>query len=58
MDTNYLTTAARAVDIQATESPALGIPVDPDVAEFMGAFWESAVCFDDLDDILFNEEVN
>jgi len=58
MDKDYLTAAARAVDIQATESPALGIPVDPDVAEFMGAFGESAVGPDDLDDMFFNDEVN
>jgi hypothetical protein len=58
MDKDYLAAAARAVDIQATENPTLGIPVDHDVAEFMGAFGESAVCPDDLDDIFFNDEVN
>lgn len=46
----YLQAAARAVDVQATESPELGIPVDPDVAEFMGAFEEGALSLDDVDD--------
>jgi hypothetical protein len=38
------------VDAQATELPDLGIQVDPDVADFMGAFEETAVGLDDLDD--------
>ncbi len=46
----YLQAAARAVDVQATESPELGVPVDPDVAEFMGAFEEGALNLDDVDD--------
>jgi len=41
---------ANVVDAQATEFPDLGIPVDPDVADFMGAFEETAVGLDDLDD--------
>lgn len=40
---DYLNAAALAVERQATEDPELGIPVDPDVAEFMGAFEEEAV---------------
>lgn len=58
MDKDYLTAAAKAVDIQASESPPLGIPVDPDVAEFMGAFGESAIGPDDLEDMFFTEEVD
>jgi len=42
--------AARAVDAQAAENLGLGIPVDPDVAEFMGAFEETALNPEDLDD--------
>jgi len=50
MDKNTLMAAANVVDTQATELPDLGIPVDPDVADFMGAFEETAVGLDDLDD--------
>lgn len=50
MDKKHLTAAANVVDAQATELPVLGIPVDPDVADFMGAFEETAVGLDDLDD--------
>ena len=55
MEKVYLTAAARAVDVQASETPNLGIPVDPEVAEFMGAFQEQAVTLDDLDAMLFDE---
>lgn len=55
MEKEYLTAAARAVDVQASETPKLGIPVDPEVAEFMGAFQEQAVSLDDLDAMLFDE---
>jgi len=34
----YLTCAALKVEQQALGNPGVGIPVDPDVAEFMGAF--------------------
>ena len=37
MDKNRLMAAATVVDAQATEFPDLGIPVDPDVADFMNA---------------------
>jgi hypothetical protein len=50
MDKNRLMAAANVVDSQATELPDLGIPVDPDVADFMGAYEETAVGLDDLDD--------
>lgn len=52
MDKDFLNSAANAVENQALENPRLGIPVDPDVAEFMGAFQEKAVSLDDL----FDEE--
>jgi len=53
MDKEYLRAAADIVDAQATDDPMLGVPVDPDVAEFMGAFAEPALGLDDLDS--FNE---
>jgi len=34
----YLSAAARLVEQQALDNPGIGIPVDPDVADFMGAF--------------------
>ncbi len=37
-----LRAAADMVDKQSSENPTLGIPVDPDVAEFMGAFFDPA----------------
>ena len=40
---DYLTAAADAVEAQAIEAPDIGIPADPDVAEFMGAFEEGAI---------------
>lgn len=57
VDKEYLETAARTVDVQASENPGLGIPVDPEVAEFMGAFEEQAVGLDDLDDMFTGGEV-
>lgn len=56
VDKEYLEAAARAVDVQALENPGLGIPVDPEVAEFMGAFQEQAVSLDDLDVMLSDEQ--
>ncbi len=50
MDKEYLAAAAAIVDAQAAANPDLGIPVDPDVAEFMGAFEEGALSLDDVDD--------
>ncbi len=38
-----LKAAADTVIKQAMEYPELGIPADPDVAEFMGCFEENAV---------------
>lgn len=35
---DYLKAAAEAVARQASDHPGVGIPVDPDLAEEMGAF--------------------
>ena len=43
----YLKTAAEMVTRQAEEAE-YGIPVDPDVADFMGAFEENALHESDL----------
>ncbi len=43
-----LKAAADTVSKQAMEYPELGIPADPDVAEFMGCFEENAVSPDDF----------
>ena len=46
----YLVAAARSVAQQLTENPViLSIPIDPDVADFMGAFTEDAI---DLADVI------
>lgn len=48
-DKEYLAAAARAVAQQLAENPViLGIPIDPDVADYMGAFAEDAVVLADL----------
>ena len=45
----YLKAAASAVDAQASENVNFGIPVDPEVAEFMGAFEEDAISLEDIE---------
>jgi len=45
-DNDFLKTAARAVEIQVAENPSLGIPVDPEVAEYMGAFEDDPATLD------------
>lgn len=40
---DYFKAAAQAVESQAAENPGLAVPADPDVAEFMGAFEETAI---------------
>lgn len=58
MDKDYLAAAANVVDAQVAELSTLGVsgvPVDPDVAEFMGAFAEPALGPDDLDDFCVTE---
>lgn len=48
-DKEYLAAAARAVAQQLAENPViLSIPIDPDVADYMGAFVEDAVDLADL----------
>jgi len=48
-DKEYLSAAARAVAQQLAENPTiLSIPVDPDVADFMGAFQEDALALADV----------
>ena len=43
-DKEYLSAVALAVAQQLAENPViLGIPIDPDVADFMGAFAEDAL---------------
>lgn len=52
--------AAKDVFNQLAKDPSLAIPLNPDVAEHMGAFEEKAVNLNDLDDdfmINENEEV-
>lgn len=41
--------AGDAVLRQLAEYPALGLPVDPDVADELGAFAEPALSLDELD---------
>lgn len=36
---DYLQAAARRIEQQALDNPGLGIPVDPDIADYMGAFF-------------------
>ena len=49
-DKEYLTAAANMVAGQLAEEPALALPLDPDVADFMGAFTEDALTLADLVD--------
>lgn len=44
----YLAAAARAVAEQLAADPSLYIPLDPDVADYMGAFSEDAIILADL----------
>lgn len=44
----YLAAAARAAAEQLAADPALYIPLDPDVADYMGAFSEDAIILADL----------
>ena len=48
-DKEYLSAAAMAVARQLAENPViLSIPIDPDVADFMGAFEEDALGLADV----------
>ena len=53
---DYLTAAVNVVAQQVTDNPLWGgVAVDPDVADWMGAFTESAVTLADLaDDVLLS----
>ena len=53
---DYLKAAVNVVAQQVTDNPLWGgVAVDPDVADWMGAFTESAVTLDDLaDDVLLS----
>ncbi|MDR1083339.1 MAG: hypothetical protein LBP22_00395 [Deltaproteobacteria bacterium] len=44
---NYYKAAAQAVLEQAALNPDIGVPVDPDVAEFMGAFEDPCLTNED-----------
>jgi hypothetical protein len=58
---DYRQHAAHVIEAQLLSSPALatiGIPVDPDVAETMGAFEEQALTSFDLDDLDEGEQAN
>jgi hypothetical protein len=50
-DPKPLKEAAAEVWRQVTESPGLGLPVDPEVADYMGAFEAPGVDEDDLLDL-------
>ena len=47
-DKDYLAAAAKAAAEQLTEDASLSIPLDPDVADFMGAFHEDALALADV----------
>ena len=46
---DYLAAAAKAAAEQLADNAALHVPLDPDVADFMGAFREDAL---DLADVI------
>ncbi len=52
-DLEYLRAAADKVMQEMADNPDIGIPVDPDVAEFMGAFESD----EDLADVIAGKEV-
>ena len=45
---DYLTAAAKAVAEQLADNAALYVPLDPDVADFMGAFREDSLSLADV----------
>jgi hypothetical protein len=47
-DKEYFATAAKAVAEQLADNAALYVPLDPDVADFMGAFMEEALSLADV----------
>lgn len=44
----YLAAAARAAAEQISADPSLYVPLDPDVADYLGAFQEDAIILADL----------
>ena len=48
MNLDYLDAAANAVYRQLMNDPLLGLPVDPDVADCMGAFADDAMSEEDV----------
>lgn len=44
----YLAAAARSAAEQLAADPTLYVPLDPDVADYMGAFSEDAIVLADL----------
>lgn len=54
----YLDAAARQVDIEASENPGAAVEVDPDVAEFLGAFEETGLTLEEaLDAAILHDGV-
>jgi hypothetical protein len=47
-DKDYLAAAAKAAAEQLADNAALHVPLDPDVADFMGAFREDAISLADV----------
>jgi hypothetical protein len=47
-DKDYFAAAAQAVAEQLAENAALHVPLDPDVADYMGAFREEALSLADV----------
>jgi hypothetical protein len=47
-DKEYFAAAAKAVAEQLADNAALYVPLDPDVADFMGAFMEEALSLADV----------
>jgi hypothetical protein len=51
---DYLAAAAKAAAEQLADNALLAVPLDPDVADFMGAFFEDALSLADvIEDGLF-----
>lgn len=44
----YLAAAARSAAEQIADDPGLYVPLDPDVADYLGAFQEDAIVLADL----------
>ena len=57
-DKDYLNAAAKVAALQLAENPALYVALDPDVADFMGAFREEALTLADVieDGFTLNEQ--